>query len=130
MDWYDNDPFNSMVREFFGESQVRRGKRQPNFIEGEEEEKVIDFIETKENVFLIFELPGYDEKDISLTINNRRIEIQAQKKSIDNVQEYLVQKLHAGISLKKNLPLGINTKKYHHTYTHGILEVRFQKSND
>lgn len=126
MDWQDNDPFESIVREFFGESPRRR-QRHEEFTEGEEEERVINFIETDDALYLIFELPGYTQKDVTITIKDRRLEIQAHKQSATKAQEYLAQRLKKGSTIRKTLPGNVLVKSMKHTVRNGIVEVRFDK---
>ncbi len=126
MDFFDDsDPFDSIVREFFGESP-RRKQYKEKIIENESEDRVIDFLESGDKVYLIFELPGYDEKDVLISIKDRKIEIIAKKKSEDNMQDYLSKKLNQGIKIKKTLPNFVNAKKFFHSFRNGILEVIFE----
>ena len=122
----DDDPFDNIFRDFFGQ-QVGNRKRRETIIRGEEEDRVIDFIEDDEKVYLVFELPGFNEKDISVSVNNKQLEIKAKKREVENIQEYLMQKLHQGLMIQKTLPNFINSKKFSHTMRNGILEVAFSK---
>jgi len=121
----DNDPFEGIMREFFGGSPTTRSRRQ--FIRGEEEDRNIDFVEDERKVYLIFELPGFREKDISLEIKGKDLEISAQKKNGESMQDYLGQKLRQGIVIKKKLPNIVNPKNSFHTIRNGILEIVFNK---
>ncbi len=125
MGFFDDDPFDNIIEEFFGRPKTRYRREQ--FIKGEDEERVIDFIETDEKVYLIFELPGYIEKDVTVEINGKNIEITAQKKNLENVKDYLAQKLSHGMHYKRTFPDYINTKKFTHTIKNGILEITFDK---
>lgn len=131
MGFFDDDPFENIIDEFFGRSRgfgtERPSKRKSAFIRGEEEERAIDFIEDEDRVYLIFELPGYNEKDVVVVINGKSIEITAQKKILDGVKEYLAQKLSQGSQYKRNLPDFVNPKKFSHSLRNGILEVCFEK---
>lgn len=71
MSFFDDNPFDSIVREFFGENP-RRGYRRRNIIRGEDEEQVIDLIESDDKVYLIFELSGYNEEDIFVEVNKKQ----------------------------------------------------------
>ncbi len=128
MDWNDNDPFESIVRDFFGESPQRR-KRNENFHENEEEDRVIDFIESDDSIFLIFELSGYIQKDVKISLKENRLEVKAQKLSEINTQEYLGQRLKKGITFKKTLPENILLKSMKQTVKNGIVEIRFDKND-
>ena len=124
----DNDQFEDIIREFLGDSNSRiRRDDYEEIIEGEVEEGIIDFIEDEDYIYLIFELPGYDEKDILISIKGRKLEIIAKKRNNVEVQNYLTQKLNTGFFIKKNLPSFIKTKNFKHTVKNGILELVFIK---
>ena len=126
MDWNNNDPFDSIMREFFGEP-ARGRRREEKVIEGEEEERVIDFIEGKDKVYVIFELAGYSDKDVMVSVGNGKIEVIAKKRESEGIQAYLSMKLKKGVNIKKSLPSFINTKRFERTFKNGILEVSFDK---
>ena len=124
----DNDQFEDIIREFLGDSNSRiRRDDYEEIIGGEVEEGIIDFIEDENYIYLIFELPGYDEKDILISIKGRKLEIIAKKRNSVEVQNYLTQKLNTGFFIKKNLPSFIKTKNFKHTVKNGILELVFIK---
>ena len=124
----DNDPFENLVREFFegGTSRIKRDNYE-EIIESEKEERVIDFIQDENYIYLIFELLGYNEKDISISIKGRELEIIAKKRGTSEVQNYLIQKLNDGLFIKKNLPNFIKTKNFKRTVKNGVLEIIFIK---
>jgi len=131
----DNDPFESIVREFFGHSPSTRAsagrKHSETIIQGEEEDRIIDFVEDENSIYLVFELPGYNEKDVSVTIKGKDLEIRVAKNNescyAEKAQEYLIQKLCQGIFIKKTLPKFIQPKGFKHTMKNGILEIIFSK---
>jgi HSP20 family molecular chaperone IbpA len=124
-DFFNGDPFDSIISQFFGDSPLQR-RRRNTVIRDEEDERNIDFVETKNKIFVIFEIPGFNEKDILITVKSRELEIIA-KKSGREMQNYLVQKLNQGISIKRILPNFVNTKRFSHTIKNGVLEVTFDK---
>jgi HSP20 family molecular chaperone IbpA len=123
----DNDPFNSIVREFFGDLPIRRNGIRQKFIMGEDEDRTIDFVEDENNIYLVFELPGYHEKDISVIVKGKELEITAHKSNGENIQDYLHQKLRQGLHLKKQLPNFVNPKDFSYTMKNGVLEMIFIK---
>ena len=125
MSFFDEDPFEDIVRDFFGQRSNLHSSE--NIIKGEDDERIIDFIETKDKLFLVFELPGYSKKDIRVEIKKREIEIIAKKKDFENVQKYLARKLREGEYFKKILPNFVNHKKFNYSFKNGILEVYFEK---
>ena len=128
MSFFDeqDDPFESIVREFFGEKTIRRHTPE-DFIQGEEDERTIDFVEMGKHVFLVFEILGYEKRDIEIKVDKKQIEIIVRKKTFEDVQQYLARRLGKGVYFKKNLPNFINFKKFNYTFKNGILEVVFEK---
>lgn len=122
----DNDPFDDIVREFFGRKPARKQGRE-QFIKGEEEDRTIDFLEDEKNIYLVFELPGFSEKDIFVKVNGKELEVSAKKSNGENIQDYLNQKLRQGLSIKKSLPSSANASKISYYVNNGILEIVFDK---
>lgn len=126
MSFFNDDPFDNIVREFFGESlNQTNGSR--DIIRGEEDERTIDFVQAKDKVFLVFELPGYSGEDVIVNVKKGEIEIIVKKKSTEGIQQYLVQKLKMGKSINRTLPNFVNYKKFNYTFKNGILEVVFNR---
>ncbi len=126
MGFFDDDPFNEIVREFFGSSSTQR--KNNTFIQGEEEDRSIDFVEDQDYIYIIFELPGYTKKDISVSVKGNLLEIKALKKEgCENIQSYLSQKLCKGMLIQKTIPKFINPKNFKYTLENGILEIIFSK---
>jgi HSP20 family molecular chaperone IbpA len=126
MDFFDEEPFDSIFKEFFN-TNIPQQKRKDLFAEGEEEDRFIDFIALPKEIFLIVELPGYKEEDIGVSFENRKIVIKAQKINTEKVQSYLTTKLASGVEIRRSLPPFIKDKKLNHTFKNGILEIRFNK---
>lgn len=126
MGFFDDDPFEDIVREFFRDSPGNERRRE-QFIKGEDEERLVDFVEDKNKIYLIFELPGYNEKDVSIIIKGKELEITAKKSNKEEIQDYLHQKLSQTLLIKKNLPDFINSKRFLHTLRNGVLEIIFDK---
>ncbi len=121
---FDDDPFQDIMREFFGETQ--RAPRRERIIRGEEEERVIDLTEDDKHIYFIFELPGYIQEDVEVTIQGRSIAIKAQK-SPEGMKDYLTKKLARGVSYTRTLPDFIVTKGFSYTVKNGVVEVTFLK---
>lgn len=126
-DFFGNDSFENLVRGFF-EPNIRR-QRSNQVIQGEQEDRTIDFIEDDGYVYIIFELPGYNENDINVLVKGNELEIKAKKKEcdIEKVQDYLSQKLCRGVFIKKVLPKFIVPKNFKSTMHNCILEIKFIK---
>ena len=124
----ENDPFDDIIREFFGGSPIRRSRKREQFISGEDEDRTIDFVEDENYVYLIFELPGFNEKDISVIVKGKELEITAHKSNGENIPDYLHQKLRQGLHVKKRLPNFVSSKKFKKSMRNGILEIKFIKN--
>jgi len=121
----NDDPFEGIVREFFG--SPKDGRRGNVFIHGEEEDRNIDFVEDKDKIYLVFELPGFNERDLMVIVKGKVLEIIAQKKTGEGVQDYLMEKLGQRVSIRKELPNFIVSKGFSFSVKNGILEVVFNK---
>lgn len=127
MNPFDEDPFENILREFFGRDSFGRTKVKNNIISGEEDERNIDFIQTDAYVYLIFELPGYKKEDISVNIRGQELIIKAKSKEGFEKESYVHQKMNTGMSITKLLPKFVITKGYKTTFNNGILEICFKK---
>jgi HSP20 family molecular chaperone IbpA len=121
----DDDPFDSIIKEFFQETTGPRTSSSRDVVKSEREERMVDYIEEDDKAYFVFELYGYSKKDISINISKGSIEIVAKKKELNGVQSYLAGKLEKGIRIRKNLP-NIKIKKYDWTFNNGILEIEAQ----
>ncbi len=128
MNFFNDDPFEEIIQEFFGRNQ-RQINQSQNFIQSEEDERNIDFIEHNDYLYFVFELFGYNEKDIIVKVKGQELDILARKNNceIEKVQDYLTKKLCNGIVIKKRLPKFVSSKNFKHTIRNGILEVTFSK---
>ena len=127
MGFFDDDWIEDVFREFLGEPSLGRRIRREKFIKGEDEERKIDYIEDNGKVYLIFELPGFSNKDVFIVTKGNELEISAKKENVEGVQEYLKNKLSNGKIIRKKLPEIVNAKKFKHTFKNGILEIIFDK---
>ncbi len=125
MSFFDDDPFEDFVNQFFNRGPGY--SRDSGMISGEQDERTIDFIETDKDVFIIFELPGYNKEDVLVDVSKGDIGVVAKKKISESVADYLAHKLSAGVELRKPLPKFLQKKKYELNFKNGILELRFRK---
>ncbi len=126
MGFFDDDTFDEIIREFFGSSPVRR-ERKSQFIRSEPEDRVIDFIEDDKKVYILFELPGFSEKDVSVKLKGKELTISVKKQDLEGIPEYLQKKLGQGVFIKKNLPGIVDVGSMHHYFNNGVLEIIFDK---
>ncbi len=122
----DNDPFESIVREFFQEARPGRTTSSRDLIKSEREERVIDYIEEENTTYFVFELFGYSKEDLKVEAGKGFVQVFAKRKNFENIQDYLVPKLKKGMEIKKEIP-GLKVKKFEWTFNNGILEVKIEK---
>lgn len=127
MGFFDDDPFEDILREFFDHSPSERRMRRRTIIKGEEEERNIDFVESEDKAYLVFELPGYSEKEVIVFLKGNELEITAKKENGEGMQSYLNEKLKGGIHFNRILPKFINAKKFNKSMKNGVLEIVFEK---
>lgn len=128
-DFFEDDPFEEIVREFFGHNGISKQRpRRETAITGESEERIIDAIQDEENSYLIFELPGFNEEDVSINIKGAIIEIIVKKKNVEEIKDYLAERLSHGFKYSRKLPNFISTKDYGYTLKNGVLEIKFGRN--
>jgi HSP20 family molecular chaperone IbpA len=124
---FGDDFFDEIERAFFGQPGEIRRTSTGNVLQGEREERVIDYIEEDNNIYFVFELAGYSEEDINVSVNGKELNISANKRNFENVQDYLSSKLSKGIYFRKTIPNNVKAKKFDWTFKNGILEVKFKR---
>jgi len=130
-DFFGND-MNDIVRQFFGGVNGRRSRKRENFeedeeIEEDEEGNKIEIVDLENELHFIFDLAGYDEKDLRLEVKDKTLIVQVKKKGECKMQDYLSKKLCRGETIKKTLAPYLDIKNFKHSIKNGILEVKFEK---
>jgi HSP20 family protein len=120
MGLFEDDSFDDFVKEFFGQQGVQRK------VQTREDDRLVDFIDTDERLFLIVELPGFTKEEVNVTVRDKVLEIKAQKRELEGLPEYLAQRLMQGIKIRRTLPSTVNVKSMSYTFSNGILEVSFK----
>lgn len=125
----DNDPFDEIVREFFGKDVGGSPRGRREVVKGESDARQTDFVEDENHAYLVVEVPGYDDKDISVEVTGENLNVNASKKEedLEGVPEYMSNKLVKGMAISKTLPDNVKAKGFSKTVKNGILEVAFNK---
>lgn len=127
---FGDDFFDEIEKAFFGSAGGGQGRARTSsygdVVRGEKEERVIDYIEEDNEVYFVFELPGYDEEDIEISLKGDQLKVEALKKDFSNVKPYLKNKLSQDISYTKTIPVKVK-KDFEKSFKNGILEVRFKR---
>ncbi len=124
---FGDDFFDEIEKAFFGQPGNVRRTSAGNVLQGEREERVIDYIEEDKDVYFVFELAGYSEEDIMVSVKGKELQVNANKKDFQNVQDYLSNKLSKGVYFRKTIPEGVKSKRFDWTFRNGILEVKFKR---
>ena len=90
----------------------------------------VDIQETENELVLKADLPGIEEKDIDVRIENSTLTIRGERKFEKQVNEdnYLrVERSYGSFSRSFSLPNTINTEAIHAEYKNGVLTVQMPK---
>ncbi|HTP44456.1 MAG TPA: Hsp20/alpha crystallin family protein [Candidatus Acidoferrum sp.] len=90
----------------------------------------VDIQETENELVLKADLPGIEEKDIDVRIENNTLTIRGERKFEKQVNEdnYLrVERSYGSFSRSFSLPNTINTEAIHAEYKNGVLSVQMPK---
>lgn len=90
----------------------------------------IDVSETDKAVLIKAELPGVEEKDIDVSVNEDVITIRGEKKAEKEEKEksyHLVESSYGSFSRSLRLPFEPDAGKVSATYTNGVLNVSVEK---
>lgn len=124
---FGDDFFDEIEKAFFGNSYSRpRTSSSGNVVQGEREERIIDYIEEEEEIYFVFELPGFREKDVNVLLKGNTLNVEVSKKDFSGVRPYLKEKLSQKISFSKEIPVKVE-KNFEKNFKNGILEVKFKR---
>ena len=90
----------------------------------------IDLAETPEEISVKAELPGVDEKDISVSLSGDNLIIRGEKKAEKeekNKSFHRVERWHGSFERVIALPVAIDPEKIKAKYKTGVLEIHLQK---
>lgn len=90
----------------------------------------IDVKETDTSIEIEAELPGVDEKDVQVTIEDNVLTIKGEKKAdkAENKKDYYMSERSYGSFLRSfELPTGIDASKVSAAFTKGVLKVTLPK---
>lgn len=129
-----DDPFGTLRRELtrmfdeaFGGFLSGSGDRSGSLIPR------VDMRERDDAIEIEAELPGVDEKDIEVTLDNDTLTIKAEKK-LENRQSregYYVSERSYGMFLRSlHVPAGIDPNKVNASFSKGVLKIVLPKPAD
>lgn len=90
----------------------------------------VDVQEMKDRFVLVADLPGMEEKDIQIKIENGCLCIEGERKLEEDLKEGKVikkERLHASFKKSFELGEGINAEKVEAQYKNGVLRIHLPK---
>lgn len=93
----------------------------------------MDMSENKKEYSISLDLPGIEEKDIDLTIENDRLTIKAERKSEQKNEDenyYFAEKTYGSVFRAITLPSNADSEKVSANFKNGVLEIRITKKEN
>lgn len=90
----------------------------------------VDIYETEQNIVLKLEVPGVEQKDLDIRIENNTITIRGERKFETEVKEenfHRVERRYGSFQRSFTLPNTVNTEQVSADYENGILKVTLAK---
>ena len=91
----------------------------------------VDMIDRKDEIVLRADLPGLDQKDIQVSVDNGMLTIRGIRQGEREAKEedyYCCERWAGRFSRTMTLPAGIDPDKIRATFKNGVLEVHVPKS--
>lgn len=89
-----------------------------------------DILETKDEIVIKAELPGIEEKDVEIQIENGVLTIQGERKAEKETEEKgfrRVERAYGSFFRSFTLPPNVEAEKIAATFNNGLLEVHMPK---
>src|ERR1017187_811894 len=90
----------------------------------------VDIYEDEHSIQLKLEVPGIDEKDLDIRVENNVLTVSGERKFEKEEKEEnfrRVERRYGSFSRSFTLPNTVNTEDIHAEYTNGVLNVRLAK---
>lgn len=128
--WSPFDMLQDQVDRLFDD--FSRGMRLPDMLRGEEFglNPLIDVDESDTQILINCELPGVDEKDIDISVNDQILTISGEKKSEFERKEggrFRTERSYGKFSRAMSLPFSVDPNKVEAKFDRGVLKLTIQK---
>lgn len=90
----------------------------------------VDVSETDSEVVVTADLPGYDKEEISITLNDDRLTLAAERtesRTEDNARYHRRERTNRQVRRTVTLPADVDDEGANATHKNGVLTVRLQK---
>jgi HSP20 family protein len=127
------DPFRELVQlqnranRLFQETGQDEGLRSTSFV------PLVDIYETEQNIVLKLEVPGVEQKDLDIRLENNTITIRGERKFEKEVKEenfHRVERRYGSFQRSFSLPNTVNTEQVSADYENGVLKVTMAKRSE
>jgi HSP20 family protein len=91
----------------------------------------LDSSETKDAFMVKAEIPGVEQKDLTVSLQDQMLTIKGEKhkeKAAKDEQYHRVERSWGAFSRTVALPVGVDTEKVNATFKDGVLTVKLQKT--
>ena len=89
-----------------------------------------DMCETKDDLFVTFELPGVREKDVNVSIIGDMLIVKGERRFERDLKDegyYRLERVYGKFERSMPLPIPVQADKVKATYRDGVLEIRLPK---
>ncbi|HWR16929.1 MAG TPA: Hsp20/alpha crystallin family protein [Terriglobales bacterium] len=90
----------------------------------------VDIYETEQNIVLKMEVPGVEQKDLDIRIENNTITVRGERKFEKEVKEenfHRVERRYGSFQRSFSLPNTVNTEQVSADYDNGVLKITLAK---
>ena len=111
-----------LLESFFG--------REPMLFERERWVPSVDVAETKDEIVVKAEVPGMEEKDISVSLSGDNLMIKGERKSEKEEKDkqfHRIERSHGAFQRIIGLPVAVDSDKIKANYVKGVLEIHLPK---
>ena len=91
----------------------------------------MDIAETKDSVVVKIEVPGMDQKDIEVSLQENRLTVKGEKKQEKEEKDeryHRVERSYGAFTRSVRLPLGVDASKVSAAFKNGLLTVTLPKT--
>lgn len=126
----DADPFTAFRREMDRLFDDTFGSRLPAMARGSMVMPRMDVDETDSDIVVTLELPGVDEKDVTIDLTGDLLTIKGEKKDEKEVKEdgrHVVERSYGSFTRALRLPYGMDATTVEAAIDKGVLTIRLPK---
>jgi len=118
---------NRLVDNFFGRTQLMPFEEN---LSGWEFGPSVDIYEDDKKLTFKVEVPGIDEKDVKVEIENNVLTVRGERKLAKDIKEENFRRMerhYGAFSRSFTLPNAVDPEKIEANYTHGVLTIQMPK---